>query len=93
MAESRLYPSHVRLPLPAKLVLSLGSAVGAFMYPQRADLVAAVGELTGSEALRRMYNRMLHDNTGLNILSEKPVITVTCPACWSAVTEADLHGV
>lgn len=76
MADGRLYPTHVRLPLPAKVALSLGSAVGAFMYPQRADLVAAVGELTGSEALRGMYNRMLHDSTGLTILSEKPLITV-----------------
>eukprot|EP00892_Ulva_mutabilis_P003034 jgi/Ulvmu1/12731/UM095_0035.1 len=73
--RSRLYRSHVPLPLPAKMVLSVGSALGALMYPQRADLVAAVGELTGSEGLRGMYNRMLHDNTGLKILSEKPVIT------------------
>lgn len=84
MSGSRLYPSHVRLPVPAKLALSLGSAIGAFIYPQRADLVAAVGELTGSEALRGMYNRMLHDNTGLRILSEKPAITVACPFQYSA---------
>lgn len=49
------------------------------MFPQRADLVAAVGELTGSEALRGIYNRMLHDNSGLRLLSEKPLITVTSP--------------
>ena len=58
------------------MALSIGTALGAFLYPQRADLVAAVGELTGRGALNSMYNRMLESKEGQRILVDKPIISV-----------------
>jgi ubiquinone biosynthesis protein COQ4 len=54
----------------------MGTALGAFLYPQRADLVAAVGELTGRSALNNIYNRMLESRDGQRILVDKPIISV-----------------
>lgn len=75
----RLYPAHIPMAATTRLALSLGTAFGAFLYPQRADLVAATGELTGKDALRSMYNRMLESKSGQRILIEKPIITVRYP--------------
>jgi ubiquinone biosynthesis protein COQ4 len=78
----RLYPSHVPLTPPTRIVLSLGTALGAFLYPQRADLVAAVGELTGRSALNNMYNRMMESREGQRILVNKPIISVRYCDCY-----------
>ena len=43
--------------------------------PSRADLVAALGETTGSTALERIRARMLADEVGREILDEKPVVS------------------
>lgn len=53
------------------------------MYPARADLVAALGETTGTFALSRMHQQMLGDPVGQRILREKPRITdETLDRCW-----------
>jgi ubiquinone biosynthesis protein Coq4 len=76
MAVQRLYPSHVPTGPAARLLLTAGTALGAFLYPQRADLVAAFGELTGSHAFTSIRARMAADPTGQLLLREKPVVTV-----------------
>ena len=43
--------------------------------PRRADLVAAVGETTGTAALSSMLARMQSSPTGRQILTEQPRIT------------------
>ncbi|WOH10910.1 hypothetical protein DCAR_0830387 [Daucus carota subsp. sativus] len=43
---------HIRLNALQQAVVPLGSAVGAFLDPRRADLIAALGETTGSLLLK-----------------------------------------
>jgi ubiquinone biosynthesis protein COQ4 len=97
MAVARLYPSHVPLGPASKLLLTAGTSLGAFIFPQRADLVAAFGELSGSAAFERIHARMLQHPTGELILREKPVITVRfeamsraqpCLQVWTAAVQA-----
>ena len=76
MSLGRLYPSHVPLGTASKLVLAAGTSLGAFMFPQRADLVAAFGELSGAAAFKQLHQRMSQHPTGQLILQEKPIITV-----------------
>lgn len=82
MAGKRLYPTHVPLGPAAKMLLTAGAAAGAFLYPQRADLVAAAGELTGEAAFRQVRARMLADATGNLILRERPIVSVRSLACY-----------
>jgi len=70
-----LYPGHVPLTMLQKSLLSVAAGVGAVAFPQRADLVGAVGETTGWWALRRMRDRMRRDPTGRDILARRPRIT------------------
>jgi ubiquinone biosynthesis protein COQ4 len=79
MPGNRLYPTHMPMAPAARLLLTAGASLGAFLYPQRADLVAAVGELTGADAFRRIHHRMLNDPTGRYLLREKPLISVRFP--------------
>ena len=76
MGASQLYPSHVRLSELQKGALLIGSLVGAYLRPARADLVATVGELTGTSAFRRMHNRMQTSPSGRDVLAERPRVTV-----------------
>ena len=47
-----------------RLPLAIRSAFTAILNPQRADAVAALGETTGTMALRKMYARMqVHEVT------------------------------
>eukprot|EP00274_Cyanoptyche_gloeocystis_P000111 CAMPEP_0196659348 /NCGR_PEP_ID=MMETSP1086-20130531/34502_1 /TAXON_ID=77921 /ORGANISM="Cyanoptyche gloeocystis , Strain SAG4.97" /LENGTH=203 /DNA_ID=CAMNT_0041993295 /DNA_START=148 /DNA_END=759 /DNA_ORIENTATION=- len=46
----------------------------ALANPERADMVAVLGETTGNTALRRMRHTMLSDPVGRQILEEKPRI-------------------
>lgn len=47
-----------------RAAIAAGAAMGALMNPGRADLVAALGETTGSLALRRIRDAMRADPTG-----------------------------
>ena len=76
MSLNRLYPTHMPLGLLPKTMLAAGASLGALLWPQRADLVAAVGELTGESAFQAMHKRMSHDATGQLLLQQKPLITV-----------------
>ena len=51
------------------------SAVGALRDPERADLVSQVGDLSSFHALRQIQIKMLADEVGKRVLSEKPRVT------------------
>ena len=54
--------------------LLLQQAVTALRDPTRADAVAAVGELTGTTALRQLQTAMRNDPTGRRILADRPLV-------------------
>lgn len=74
-SSSSLYPGHQPLTASQSVLLTVAAGVGALVFPQRADLVGAVGETTGGMALRRMRDRMRADSTGAAILRRRPRIT------------------
>jgi len=57
-----------------RIGVTIHSATSAFINPERADAVAALGEITGYIALRSCYDKMMLDPTGQRILQEKPTI-------------------
>ncbi|KAI5303108.1 hypothetical protein KEM56_007901, partial [Ascosphaera pollenicola] len=72
------YPGHVPLTKLERLGLAVGSAVGAFFNPRRADLIAACGEATATPYfIYRLRDAMLKDPTGRRILRDRPRITST----------------
>jgi ubiquinone biosynthesis protein COQ4 len=64
-----------KLSTVEKLLYSVGGSVMAMIDPERADMVAAVGDVTGEWALRRMRDSMLRTSSGSELLRLKPVIT------------------
>ena len=70
----KLYTSHVPLSALQKGALAVGSAVGALLSPQRADLVAALGETTGVGALERTRRKMLASKEGRSVMNHRPRI-------------------
>lgn len=58
-----------------RLTTTLQHAVIAFHNPNRADAVAAVGELTGLVALEQLCDVMRNDPIGQQILSDRPIVS------------------
>ncbi|PLB37242.1 ubiquinone biosynthesis protein COQ4 [Aspergillus candidus] len=70
------YPGHVPLSIVERGALAVGSAVGALLNPRRADLVATCGEATATPYfIYRLRDAMLSDQTGRQILRDRPRIT------------------
>ncbi|KAJ3099029.1 Ubiquinone biosynthesis protein [Phlyctochytrium planicorne] len=61
-------------PIYKRLPIAIKSALTAFADPTRQDMIAALGETTGSFVLERMRDQMLLDATGRKILRERPEI-------------------
>ncbi|CAG8511345.1 10802_t:CDS:2 [Funneliformis caledonium] len=57
-----------------KCILAVSSALTAFCDPGRGDMIATLGETTGSIFINRMRDHMLRDKTGRRILRERPRI-------------------
>ncbi|CAG8521128.1 13825_t:CDS:2 [Acaulospora morrowiae] len=57
-----------------KNLLAVSSAFGAFFDPSRQDMIATLGETTGSIFLSRLRDDMLRDPVGRRILKERPVV-------------------
>eukprot|EP01102_Stenamoeba_stenopodia_P005841 TRINITY_DN16557_c0_g1_i1.p1 TRINITY_DN16557_c0_g1~~TRINITY_DN16557_c0_g1_i1.p1 ORF type:complete len:300 (-),score=37.79 TRINITY_DN16557_c0_g1_i1:16-915(-) len=74
-AHSNVVRDPSRLSFLQRGLLAVGSSLVAFADPERADMVAALGETTGDIALRNMHARMKRDEVGRQILLEKPRIT------------------
>ena len=58
-----------------RAVLASAASLGALINPRRADLVAVVGETTGTSALMAMRDAMRRHPEGLAVLAERPRIT------------------
>ena len=58
-----------------RFAVALRSGITAVADPTRADAVAALGDLTGSVALRNMYETMMADPTGQWILRDRPIVS------------------
>jgi len=63
-------PSNV----PQTVILAFGSAILGLLNPERADLIAILGETTGGPALRKIRGKMEETLEGRLILQEKPRI-------------------
>lgn len=72
--EPPLYDSHIRTNAFQKAILTCGAAAAALLDPRRHDMVAVLGETTGSKALTSLYARMIDDPEGSRILVDKPRI-------------------
>lgn len=72
------YPGHIQLYNYEKLLMFLGSSIGAYTHPERNEFIVALGESTAiTPILRQIQSQMLSDPTGRQILRERPRITST----------------
>lgn len=69
------YEGHYPLDLAQRMFLGPVSAVSALLQPTRGDMVATLGEVTGTAALRHMLKQMKSEESGRQILQEKPVVS------------------
>ncbi|XP_073412126.1 ubiquinone biosynthesis protein COQ4 homolog, mitochondrial isoform X2 [Dendrobates tinctorius] len=72
-----LYPHHIPTSVLQKLLLSAGSAVMSLYDPYRHDMIAVLGETTGTLALQNLYEKMSKDPEGMQILQERPRIRMS----------------
>lgn len=72
--ETPLYSSHIPTSGFQKLYIAGFSAATAFRDPERGDMVAALGETTGTRALQRLRRAMSADPVGRELLAAKPDI-------------------
>ncbi|XP_019851046.1 PREDICTED: ubiquinone biosynthesis protein COQ4 homolog, mitochondrial-like [Amphimedon queenslandica] len=68
----KLYDSHVPTTSLQRLALTVGAGIGGLCKPERVDFIYTFGEVTGWYALQCMHQKMLKDETGQEILHEKP---------------------
>ncbi|KAJ0409253.1 hypothetical protein P43SY_006750 [Pythium insidiosum] len=73
-ARRVLYPTHTPTSPVQKIALSFVSAFTVLSNPERGDMLATLGEVTGRQALLRMHARMCSDPVGARILAERPSI-------------------
>lgn len=72
------YPGHVPLYTIEKVLMFMGSGLGAFFHPERNMNIVALGESTAfTPVLRRLQRQMLSDPVGRQILREQPRMTST----------------
>ncbi|RLV94387.1 Ubiquinone biosynthesis protein COQ4 mitochondrial [Spathaspora sp. JA1] len=73
------YPGHVPLYVHEKILMFLGSSIGAYFHPERNEFIVALGEsaVTLIPVLKTIQKSMLSDVTGRQILQERPRITST----------------
>lgn len=72
-----LYPHHIPTNTLQKLLLSAGSAAISLYDPYRHDMIAVLGETTGTLALQKLRDRMSADPEGAQILQERPRIRMS----------------
>ncbi|TGZ71722.1 hypothetical protein CRM22_002491 [Opisthorchis felineus] len=73
-AQPPSYEGHITLTTLQRMLLVVGSGIGCFLNPRRADLLSTFGETSGTFALKRMLERMSLDPVGRRILTERPRI-------------------
>jgi ubiquinone biosynthesis protein COQ4 len=75
VAAAAAIPFYGSARRSSRLILTLRHAIVALQDPTRADAVAAVGELTGVDALRQLATHMRSHPVGRQILLDRPLIT------------------
>ena len=65
------------LSLRQKVFMGTTGALGAIIMPERADLVGAIGEITGEYAYKDIILEMKKSQSGREILSSRPRVTHT----------------
>ncbi|KAJ8612348.1 hypothetical protein CTAYLR_008366 [Chrysophaeum taylorii] len=70
-----LYRGHIPTTSAQKVVVAGAAAVRALANPARADMIAALGEVTGRVALERLRSRLRSSEGGRRLLAERPVVT------------------
>ena len=88
----KLYATHVPLTAMQRAALAVGAAVVAAARPERADLVAAVGETTEFGALAAIRRRMLESDEGRAVLNHRPQVTDATLAHVDALPETSFGG-
>ncbi|CAM9972329.1 unnamed protein product, partial [Ectocarpus fasciculatus] len=73
-AKRVLYSGHQPTSPLQRTAMAGWATVTALMDPERADMVATLGEVTGRLALEQLYRSMLADPEGREILRARPVI-------------------
>ncbi|XP_045761127.1 ubiquinone biosynthesis protein COQ4 homolog, mitochondrial isoform X1 [Maniola jurtina] len=69
-----------------KTVLTVGSAAVALLDPQRGDMIACLGEVSGEMALKSLREKMLESPEGASILQEMPRIN-SKTVCFKKLSE------
>uniref|UniRef100_K1Q2F2 Ubiquinone biosynthesis protein COQ4-like protein, mitochondrial n=1 Tax=Magallana gigas TaxID=29159 RepID=K1Q2F2_MAGGI len=69
LGYDELYPGHIPTSTLQKVFLSIGSAGMSLLDPSRDDMIATLGETTGTWALRSIKEKMEADPTGQRILT------------------------
>jgi len=71
---SQYNENHIPTTSFQKMLLSLGSATVSLFDPRRADMIATMGETTGTQALKYMRDKMMITPEGTEILQLQPQI-------------------
>lgn len=72
------YPGHVPLHAAERLMMFIGSGIGAYLHPEKNQFIVGLGESTAiTLVLKRLQRQMLSDETGRRILRERPRMTST----------------
>ncbi|KAJ6640711.1 Ubiquinone biosynthesis protein COQ4 like, mitochondrial, partial [Pseudolycoriella hygida] len=66
--------NHVPSTQFQKIILSAGSSLASLINPHRHDMIACLGETTGTAALNRILEQMKSSDEGQQILQDKPRI-------------------
>jgi ubiquinone biosynthesis protein Coq4 len=66
--EEDFASSHIETTGFQKFLLAVGSAAVSLIDPQRADMIAIMGETAGDSAIKYMLHKMQSDREGQEIL-------------------------
>jgi len=68
---------HVSLSPLQRVLLTMGSAAVSLANPFRGDMIACLGETTGTNALVHCHRQMKDTSEGQRILAQKPRINTS----------------
>mgnify|MGYP004707884387 FL=1 len=72
----KLYENHIPTYTYEKMLMFIGSSIGAFLHPERNEFIVTLGESTATtNFLINLRNEMLNDSIGREILKDRPYIT------------------
>ncbi len=69
------YPGHIRVGSGQKSLAFVYAGISAWFDPRRDDMIALLGETTGTIALRQMRKAMMSCPDGRRVLELKPVLS------------------